>query len=108
MTAHNGRPDWLTVDTLLAEWLPRLLVIGLPLHIDGSDSELARRARRFGRQLGTHSRLPWRMMDERLSSVAARAELVAAGSAARKRSVHSVAARLILEAYLRSPERAEP
>ncbi len=106
LAARDGRPEWRVVDALVAAWQPRLLVVGLPLHADGSDSPIAARARRFARQLGGRLQLPWRMMDERLSTVAAREELAVVGTAGRARSVHSVAARLVLEAYFRSPESA--
>jgi putative Holliday junction resolvase len=60
-----------TIARLIREWQPSCLVVGLPRHLDGSDSEMTARCRRFAHQLEGRYRLPVVLVDERLSSAAA-------------------------------------
>src|SRR5690606_25762510 len=39
-------PDWERIDALVREWRPSRLIVGLPLHADGSPPGVARAARR--------------------------------------------------------------
>ena len=41
LTAKDGVPDWRVLEGLVDEWGPDLLVVGDPLNMDGSDSELS-------------------------------------------------------------------
>ena len=86
---------------LIDEWQPRLLVVGLPVHMDDTEHALTARARRFGRQLEGRFNLPVAMVDERLSTFEAAALLHAAGvDAKRQKPVRDqVAAQTILQAY---------
>ena len=86
---------------LVAEWQPRLLVVGLPLHMDDTEHALTARARRFARQLEGRFNLPVALVDERLSTYAATEMLHAAGVAARRQKPvrDQVAAQTILQAY---------
>ncbi len=78
------------------------IVVGLPLLLDGSVGEQARRARRFGRELAKCTGLPVVFWDERLSTVAAGKLLREAGvrGAPRERKIDAAAAELILQSYL--------
>lgn len=103
LPARDGVPDWNAVGTLLAEWQPQCLVVGIPLNMDGSESEMSTRARRFARRLHGRSRLPVVEVDERLSSFEARGELLREGRRDfRSAGIDSRSACLILESYLRS------
>jgi len=96
------------VETLLHEWRPERLVVGLPLAMDGGDHAVTQRARRFARQLEARFRLPVELADERLSSTAAESTLREAGRGGRKhkQEVHAIAAQIILQSYLdESPRR---
>lgn len=97
LPARDGKPDWQAVTRLLAEWRPEALVVGLPLNMDGTEQELTRLARRFGRQLAGRYNLPVYEMDERLTSVEARQNL---GRYHPDTAVDDEAARLILESWL--------
>jgi putative Holliday junction resolvase len=90
------------VESLLREWRPERLLVGLPLAMDGGEHELTRRARRFARQLEARFRLPVDLADERLSSASAREDLRKAGKGGRehKHDVHALAAKIILQSYL--------
>jgi putative Holliday junction resolvase len=78
------------------------LVVGLPLHNDGRESDSSRRARAFGTWLSRETGLPCHFWDERFSSVLAEKELWQAGLSHRRRKERrdKVAAQLILQAYL--------
>lgn len=90
------------IQELVDEWQPRLFVVGLPLHMDGTEHHLTRLARKFARRLEARFRLPARLVDERLTSYAAQEALREAGvrGSARRPLKDSVAAQIILQAYL--------
>jgi putative Holliday junction resolvase len=95
------------VETLVREWTPERLLVGLPLAMDGGEHDMTRRARRFARQLEARFRLPVELADERLSSVAAEATLRETGHGGRrhKHLAHALAAKIILQAYLETVTR---
>jgi putative Holliday junction resolvase len=97
LAARDGAPRWEQVENLIAEWRPALLLIGLPLNMDGTPSDMSARAERFARRLHGRFGLRCELMDERLSSFEARGLLAAERSPA---STDSVAACLILESWL--------
>lgn len=101
LKASDGAPDWEQVAKLVAEWQPSQLVVGLPLNMDGTESELSTRAQRFANRLGGRLRLPVAVIDERLSSFEARGELLRAGPGQRgKPEVDALAATIIVETWL--------
>lgn len=108
--ARDGIPDWDKLDALLAEWTPEALVVGLPLNMDDSESELSRLARKFARRLAARYRLPVFMCDERLSSHSARGLLIEVQGRRRGKlpALDSTAAVLIAEAWLADPRPLAP
>ena len=92
--ATDGRPDWVAFDALIREWQPERLIVGLPLNMDDTISDMAKRAQRFANRLNARYRLPVEMRDERLTSQEAR--LRSDDPDLR----HAIAAQLILEAWL--------
>lgn len=100
--AKDGSPNWAEVEALIVAWNPALLVVGDPLNMDGSDAEISPRARRFARQLEGRFGLRVVMVDERLSSHAAKSEQAALGHDGdyRKRPIDAEAANLILQTWL--------
>ena len=103
VAARDGKPDWPAITRLFDDWQPDAVVVGLPLNMDGSDHELSRRARRFGNQLHGRYNLPTHFVDERLSSLEAEGLLKGRShhKALYKESIDSMAARVILETWLR-------
>jgi len=71
LAARDGQPDWDQVSKLLETWQPQALVVGQPLQLDGSRSDITEAAERFARRLEGRFRLPVYLCDERLSSHAA-------------------------------------
>ncbi|MEW5774157.1 MAG: Holliday junction resolvase RuvX [Thermodesulfobacteriota bacterium] len=82
------------------------VVVGLPLNLDGSDSESTRRARNFAASLARRTRTPVVLEDERLSTEAAREDLRAAGLRGKREraAVDQQAAVRILQTHLARPQ----
>ncbi|WP_226643488.1 Holliday junction resolvase RuvX [Microbulbifer variabilis] len=104
LPAKDGKPDWDKVQQLIDEWRPQYLLVGLPLNMDGSESEFGARARKFGQRLHGRTGLPVEMIDERLSTRAAKEEAAERGHRGNyaDNPVDSIAARIILEDWLRA------
>ena len=102
LRARDGVPRWEEVQQLLDEWQPALLLVGDPLNMDGSESELGTMARRFARRLHGRFGLPVEMADERLSSHEAKSlgREQGHGGDYRKEPLDSYAAELILRSGL--------
>ena len=78
------------------------LVIGLPLHLDGSEGRRAQSTRAFARNLAAHVEVPMVFWDERLSTAAVERHLIEA-DASRKRRIEVIdrmAAAYILQGAL--------
>jgi putative Holliday junction resolvase len=101
-----AEPNWAQLDRLLREWAPGRLIVGLPYHMDGSDNDLMA-SRAFAGALAGRYGLPVDLVDERLTSHEAAAELRAERRSGfrtrriRREDIDANAARLILETWLR-------
>lgn len=71
--AVEGQARFDAIARLIAEWQPEALVVGVPLHPDGAPHENTERARRFIRQLVGRFGLPVHAVDERYTTVEAKA-----------------------------------
>ena len=102
--ARDGIPDWPALDALLKEWSPDSLLVGLPLNMDGTISEMARKARKFANRIQNRYQLPCFLFDERLTTAEAkRIHLDAGGSTNFKaESVDGIAAQLMVEDWFSS------
>jgi putative Holliday junction resolvase len=100
--ARDGIPDWQQLTCIIQQWQPKILVVGVPVHMDGSEQELTFAAKRFMQRLKQHYQLPIYAMDERLTTEDARARLYARGGykALQKGKIDSLAAQLILSDWL--------
>ena len=78
-----------------------MLVVGLPVHADGTEHELTRKCRRFARRLEGRFGIETTLMDERHTSIDASIALrnAGVGDNRQKHLVESVAAQLILQDY---------
>jgi len=85
-------------------------VLGLPVHLDGRESQKSAEARSFGAWLEATTGLPVTLFDERFSSREAEQALIEAGLSARQRKarIDKVAAQILLQAYLESECPDEP
>ncbi|MBU6271341.1 MAG: Holliday junction resolvase RuvX [Betaproteobacteria bacterium] len=82
------------IGRLLAHWEPSALVVGRPLHPDGTPHAMTARCERFARQLAGRFGLPVHLTDERWSSTEALAE------GADRDAPDAQAAAIILRQYL--------
>lgn len=77
--AKDGVPDWTALSSLTKEWQPDRIVVGLPINMDGSPSELSERASKFARQVEGRIGVVVSLVDERLSSREAKRAALAEG-----------------------------
>ena len=96
INARDGVPHWPALSTLVAQWRPSTLVVGDPLNMDGTPSEMSALAHAFGGRLAQRYELPVEYADERLSTF----EAIARGADAT--ATHAQAAQVIAETWLNS------
>ena len=89
------------INRLINEWQPKLLIVGLPLSLDGSETNVTQLCKKFARRLNGRFNLPVMLIDERYSSVEASDLLKQAGikGRAQKTMLDQVAAQTILQSY---------
>ncbi len=106
LKARDGIPDWNQVEQLLKDYQPDCVLVGLPLNMDDTESQLSQRARKFGNRLHGRFGIKVEMVDERLSTFAAKEEAAERGHRGNyaQAPIDSIAARLILESWFTSLE----
>ena len=106
----RGQPEWEKISSLIDEWRPAALVVGLPLNMDGSENPVTPRARKFGNRLNGRYNLPVHMVDERLTTRDARTELYNAGVTERRHKpvLDKLAAQSILQTFLTEHKKQQP
>ncbi|WP_020407061.1 Holliday junction resolvase RuvX [Hahella ganghwensis] len=70
--ARDGIPDWNVIARLIDEWQPARVLVGEPSNMDGTDSDMARRARKFANRIHGRFGVPIVLVDERLTSFEAK------------------------------------
>ena len=68
-------PRWDAIDSMLREWQPTLIVVGLPYNVDGSESGMSGAARGFAAEVERRYSVPVHLVDERYSSLEAETRL---------------------------------
>ncbi len=106
----DGIPNWDELLKIIKQHQPNLFLVGLPLNMDDSESELSTRARKFARRLRHQTNIETLMVDERLTTREARDELdhYHAQGRAKKLAADSIAAALFIESWYRNPEGITP
>lgn len=105
LNATHGIPHWDQIQLLINQWRPQAIIVGLPTCIDDKEQYTTSAARGFARQLRKRFSLPVHLVDERLSTVEARAYLFEHGGykKIKRTEVDSIAACVILEQWLQHP-----
>ena len=108
--AVQNKPDWHEINKLIETWKPDALVIGVPYHMDGSEQDITRSARKFGRQLHERFQITVYEMDERLSSREAEDRILEQRADGRrkkskKEDIDKLAAQIILQDWLEQNSR---
>ena len=97
--AKKGIPNWEELDDLIRKWDPTELVVGLPVNMDDSESEMSIASRKFGARLHQRYKLKIGYTDERLSTFEAR------NRSGCSRPDHALAAAIIAETWLTANNR---
>ncbi|KKZ55766.1 Holliday junction resolvase RuvX [Haemophilus haemolyticus] len=107
--AQDGIPNWDAIEKCLKEWKPDVVVVGLPLNMDGTEQELTLRARKFANRLQGRFAVNVQLQDERLTTTEARSEIFDRGGfrALKKSKVDGISACLILESWFEVAEYSE-
>ena len=105
LNSKTGQPDWQAIASLIQEWQPDALVVGLPMHMDGQHHEITEAAQRFGNRLRGRYNLPVVMVDERLTSHEAEQQFREEhGRRPRPEEIDSLAAQIIVQDWLSQNE----
>ena len=106
----DGIPQWENLLKIIKQHQPQLFLVGLPLNMDDSESELSTRARKFAKRLRHQSNIRTLMVDERLTTREARDELdhYQAQGRGKKLAADSLAAALLIESWYREPHGVLP
>lgn len=84
------------LDILLTDKISGI-VLGLPLHADGTDSDTTKQVREFANMLSEQTDLPIIFIEENLTSAVAQAEIGRKSISKIKQELDSVSAKIILE-----------
>ncbi|MBE0439042.1 MAG: Holliday junction resolvase RuvX [Gammaproteobacteria bacterium] len=100
--ARDGIPNWDEIKNILDQWQPQLIVVGLPLNMDGTEQEMTAAAKRFGNRLNGRFHIPVQWQDERLSTYEALEQLGIRDKmhANKREDVDRISAQLILQSWL--------
>lgn len=109
LDSKNETILWTAIDRLIREYQPAQLIVGLPWNMDGTPTLLTDASRAFGAELQNRYHKPVALVDERLSSREAEAQLreARASGIKKRRNTHAdvdmIAAKILLEQWLRNP-----
>ncbi|ABM03112.1 Holliday junction resolvase YqgF [Psychromonas ingrahamii 37] len=100
--ANDGIPNWDIVEKVIRDWMPDLIVVGLPLNMDGSEQPITQRAKKFANRLNGRFGVKVALQDERLTTASAKEFIFTHGGykALEKGKIDSVSAALILESWM--------
>ena len=104
LKARDGIPDWQQIAALYEEWQPHLVVVGLPLNMDGSEQEMTQRAKKFANRLHGRFKVAVETCDERLTATDAKSMLFELGGYKKltKDKIDSVSACVIFTSWIES------
>ncbi|WP_133128925.1 Holliday junction resolvase RuvX [Legionella nagasakiensis] len=106
LEAKQGVPDWDSIQKLINDWRPAGLIVGLPTTLNDGKLYTTKASKTFASELRERFSLPVYLVDERLSTVEARAHLFAQGGyrKIKQAEIDSIAACIILEQWLQHPD----
>ncbi|MCP4237950.1 MAG: Holliday junction resolvase RuvX, partial [Aestuariibacter sp.] len=99
--AKHTKPDWHIIESLLQDWQPQKLIVGLPTQLNGENDEMTEPAKKFARQLHGRYHISVAMVDERLTTREAYNIAIENSHYKSKPEIDSIAAVLITESWLR-------
>jgi len=104
-TRRGGAGDAAWLKELVARERIVGIVVGLPVHTSGRESQKSQEARRFAEWAAAVAGVPVALFDERYTTVEAEAVLLGADLSRKRRKerLDKLAAQILLSAYLQSP-----
>ncbi|QCI21821.1 Holliday junction resolvase RuvX [Buchnera aphidicola (Hyadaphis tataricae)] len=101
LNAHCGTPNWNNIKKLLQYWKPEIIVVGLPLNMNGTKQDITKRSEKFAVLLKNKFNILVAMHDERLTTAEARSKFFENKNSKKlKNNIHSLSALIILESWL--------
>ncbi|MEY3182781.1 MAG: hypothetical protein RLZ35_766 [Pseudomonadota bacterium] len=106
LKAIDGVPNWNEVKRLIDDWKPGLLLVGIPLNMDGTEQPMTFYARDFAHALHQLTGLPIEEIDERLSTWEAKKRVLTnkkhknARSQAALNDINATSAAILVEQWL--------
>ncbi|MBT7275546.1 MAG: Holliday junction resolvase RuvX [Woeseiaceae bacterium] len=104
LSNSNNGPDWIMLEKYIDEWKPSILVVGLPLHEDGTPSLICNDIRKFISKLEKFN-IPIETIDEQYTSIEAKEILkkerqLGLRGKIKKETIDATAATLIAKRWL--------
>ena len=98
----NGGPPWNDIENLLEEWKPLSVIVGDPINMDDTFSEMSGKARKFAQRLHGRFSVKVLMVDERLSSFEAKSFFQNGfGGKTNSDNIDSFAAEIVLKSWMK-------
>ena len=72
ISSKDNKVKWNEIMILLNEWKPELIIVGKPLNMDGTDSEIMKEVEKFYQKLKSIYDAKFEYIDERLTTFEAR------------------------------------
>lgn len=99
-----GIPNWKIITNIYHEWSPTILIVGLPLRMNGTYQPITDLSKKFANQLKNRFKTTVEMHDERFSTVEARANYFKYSRFHIKKTkinqINAIAAAIILKSWL--------
>jgi putative Holliday junction resolvase len=94
---QEGPDIWRTIVQLVEEWKPDRLLVGQPLNMDGTPSEMMKKVHKFYIKLQKETNIICELVDERLTSFEAK-QLVESNS--KEVRIDDIAAKIFLDSWM--------
>jgi|TARA_B000000475_G_C15883123_1_gene401345 putative Holliday junction resolvase len=98
--SKNNTVNWDEIESIVNEWKPNLILVGKPLNMDGSDSDMMEKVDIFYKKLEKISKIPCEYVDERLTSFEARESL----TEIKKDLIDAHAAKILIDQWFNNNE----
>ncbi|MDC1525860.1 Holliday junction resolvase RuvX [Gammaproteobacteria bacterium] len=95
---REGPDIWRTIVQLVEEWKPDRLLVGQPLNMDGTPSEMMKKVNKFYIKLQAQTDIPCELVDERLTSFEAKQFLEPDSKPIR---IDDLAAKIFLDTWMK-------
>lgn len=102
LKANKWEVNWIEIEKILIEWKPSIIVIGLPLNMNGTMQNTTKKAFNFAKKIYKKFSINFEFQDERLTTIESKEYLFnLGGSKFLNKNINSEAAAIILETWIR-------